>query len=178
MFQNFQTQNYAGFWIRFAAYLIDTIILSFVFVPLGIAIGFLAYFSAGSTENADAFSLLSVLVRIIEIIAGWLYFAGLESSSWQATLGKKACGLVVTDLNGQRIGFGNATGRYFGKILSGLILGIGFLMIAFTDKKQGLHDQIASTLVLKGPVTLTQPAPPPPPDFSERASEFTAGQWQ
>jgi uncharacterized RDD family membrane protein YckC len=51
-------------------------------------------------------------------------------------------------MNGARISFGNATGRYFGKILSGLILYVGYLMVAFTDKKQGLHDMMASTLVV------------------------------
>lgn len=74
----------------------------------------------------------------------------MESSAKQATLGKMALGIVVTDLEGARIGFGRATGRYFAKILSGLILGIGFLMAAFTERKQGLHDIIAGTLVVKG----------------------------
>ena len=67
----------------------------------------------------------------------------------QGTLGKKALGMIVTDLDGGRIGFGRATGRYFAKILSALILGIGFIMVAFTQRKQGLHDLIASTLVYK-----------------------------
>ena len=79
----------------------------------------------------------------------WLYFALLESSSMQGTLGKKALGMIVTDLSGNRIGFGRATGRYFGKILSAIILGIGFIMVAFTERKQGLHDLLANTLVYK-----------------------------
>ena len=82
-------------------------------------------------------------------VAQWLYFALMESSSKQATLGKMALGIRVTDVNGNRIGFGRATGRHFAKILSGLILGIGFLMAAFTEKKQALHDMIAGTLVVK-----------------------------
>jgi uncharacterized RDD family membrane protein YckC len=73
----------------------------------------------------------------------------MESSARQATLGKMALGIVVTDLDGNRIGFGRATGRYFAKILSALILLIGFIMAAFTQKKQGLHDIIAGTLVVK-----------------------------
>ena len=74
----------------------------------------------------------------------------MESSSWQATLGKKVLGLVVVDENGQRISLAKGIGRYFGKILSALIVLIGFIMVAFTEKKQGLHDMLAGTLVLKG----------------------------
>lgn len=85
----------------------------------------------------------------ISTLINWLYFALMESSGRQATLGKMALGIVVTDLNGDKIGFGRATGRYFAKILSGLILFIGFIMVAFTQKKQGLHDMIAGTLVVK-----------------------------
>lgn len=73
----------------------------------------------------------------------------MESSAKQATLGKMAVGIVVTDMNGGRISFGNATGRFFGKILSGLIIYVGFIMVAFTDKKQGLHDMMAGTLVVQ-----------------------------
>jgi uncharacterized RDD family membrane protein YckC len=81
-------------------------------------------------------------------IVGWVYFAGFESSHMQATPGKAALGLKVTDLNGNQIGFGTATGRYFGRILSG-ILYIGYIMVAFTERKQGLHDMLAGTLVVK-----------------------------
>ena len=85
----------------------------------------------------------------LSFVAQWLYFAVLESSSWQGTPGKKAFGMGVTDLDGNRISFGRATGRYFAKIISGIILGIGFLMVAFTERKQGLHDMLAGTLVYK-----------------------------
>lgn len=128
-----QLTAYAGFWRRVAAYLIDGIILSIVIVPLLLAVG---------VEQRNTLSPLTSAI-------GWLYFALMESSTRQATLGKMALGMVVTDLDGNRIGFGRATGRYFAKILSALILAIGFLMVAFTEKKQGLHDIIASTLVLK-----------------------------
>ena len=87
----------------------------------------------------------------IGIIGQWLYFTIFEISGWMATPGKKILGLQVTDLNGQQIGFGRANGRYWGKIVSALILMIGFIMIAFTDKKQGLHDIMAGTLVIKKP---------------------------
>lgn len=85
----------------------------------------------------------------IVTVAQWLYHALMESSAKQATLGRMALGIRVTDLNGNRIGFGRATGRYFAKILSALILGIGFLMAAFTAKKQALHDIPAGTLVVR-----------------------------
>jgi uncharacterized RDD family membrane protein YckC len=90
-------------------------------------------------------------VPFINFIAGligpWLYFALQESSERQATLGKMALKIYVTDLQGRRISFGQATGRYFGKILSTLILGIGYMMAGFTAQKQALHDMMASTLV-------------------------------
>ena len=79
----------------------------------------------------------------------WLYFSLLESSANQATVGKIVCGLKVTDLDGRRISFGRATARYFAKILSGLILLIGFAMVGWTTQKRGLHDFIAGTLVLR-----------------------------
>ena len=81
------------------------------------------------------------------LFGGWLYFALMESSTRQATLGKMALDMKVTDDEGNRISFGRATGRYFAKILSALILLIGFIMVAFTDRKRGLHDMIAGTLV-------------------------------
>jgi len=83
------------------------------------------------------------------IIIRWTYFAGMESSPFRATFGKMALGLYVTNQNGERIDFGQATGRYFGKILSGLILGVGYLMAGFTEKHQALHDKLSNSLVLR-----------------------------
>ena len=143
---------YGGFWIRVGAYLIDGIILfiaqSIIFAVFGISI-FGASTLAPGSEDALATGA-GLMANLISIVMGWLYFSVLESGAWQATLGKKALGLVVTDTSGSRISFGRATGRYFGKILSSLILLIGFIMVAFTERKQGLHDMIASTLVVKG----------------------------
>ena len=82
-------------------------------------------------------------------MAAWLYWALLESSPWQATLGKKALGLLVTDLQGRRITFARASGRYFGKLLSTIVLGTGYLMAGFTEKKQALHDILAGCLVTR-----------------------------
>jgi len=87
---------------------------------------------------------------LVQLVLTWLYFAFCESSPWQATLGKLALGIRVVDMEGNRISFLRATGRHFAKLLSGLILMIGYVMVAFTQRKQGLHDIIASTLVLNG----------------------------
>ena len=125
------SREYGGFWIRLVAAIIDGILLAIVQFVIRLVI-----------DDTTATSLISTVI-------GWLYYAGMESSANQATLGKRALGLQVTDLSGNRIGFGRATGRYFAKIISALILLIGFFMIGFTEKKQGLHDMIAGTLVVK-----------------------------
>ncbi len=145
---------YAGFWIRVGAYLIDAILLGVLFYILqtvtGIEMG--VNYSAGFNDSAisGGSETASTFGSLLSLLLGLAYFAGLESSSWQATVGKKALGLVVVDTSGNRIGLGKAVGRYFAKILSAIILFIGFIMVAFTEKKQGLHDMLASTLVVKG----------------------------
>jgi uncharacterized RDD family membrane protein YckC len=153
------TSMYAGFWRRVAAWILDIIVLGIVTAPLNLAFGD----GAGSDSMA-----YSPEAQSISTALGWLYFALMESSTKQATLGKMALGITVTDLEGRRIGFGKATGRYFAKILSALILFIGFLMVAFTARKQGLHDILAGTLVVKGQAPSQAPSqaqsmPPPPP---------------
>jgi len=134
--------EYAGFWRRFGAYILDVIVLNVAGLIIGFIIG-LAFASAGADE-----STVMGISSVIIIILAWLYFAISESSSKQATLGKLALGVVVTDGTGNRVSFGRATGRFVAKIISGLILCIGYLMIAFTERKQGLHDMIADTLVV------------------------------
>lgn len=144
--------GYAGFWLRFVAYIIDAIILGvvglFTLFPL-----FKANMHAFSTGNIwELYTSPSrplFAMRMLALMLSWVYYASLESSAWQATLGKKVLGLKVTDLAGNRITFGRASGRFFGKILSGMILGIGFLMAGFTERKQALHDILASCLVLR-----------------------------
>ena len=92
------------------------------------------------------FTLIPFLGIILNIVCIWLYFALQESSESQATIGKRAMNIYVTDLQGRRISFGQATGRHFSRILSGFFA-IGYIMVAFTEKRQGLHDLIANTLV-------------------------------
>ena len=147
--------QYGGFWIRVGAYLIDIIILlvgmSIIQAITGIDMGanYSAQFNEAMVSGGDTQGA-SLVGQLLSLIIGIAYFAGLESSAWQATVGKKALGLVVTDTGGNRISFLRAVGRYFAKILSAIILLIGYIMVAFTEKKQGLHDMIASTLVVKG----------------------------
>lgn len=148
-----QTQfAYAGFWLRLVAYIIDAIILGFIFgafVVLPLMHGSIYVNGNSFPEIMRQMGPQLGRARFISVLGAWLYYALFESSAWQATLGKKALGLEVTDLHGKRISFGRATGRYFGKIISAMILMIGFIMIGFTEKKQGLHDIMARCLVLK-----------------------------
>ena len=136
--------RYAGFWWRFLAHIVDGIILNIVSQPIVMIFNL-------NAQTATLEQMLASLgsVMAVSFIISWLYYAIMESSSWQGTLGKKVCGLAVTDEAGQRISFGRATGRYLASILSGVILGIGYLMVAFTERKQGLHDMMAGTLVWK-----------------------------
>jgi uncharacterized RDD family membrane protein YckC len=155
---------YAGFWLRLVAYLIDSAILTIAFgaivTILMVTVG-LSFFRGllppmpmpGQVPNpmfpAAILGVFLLLLPVV-IVATWLYFASMESSRHQGTLGKMALGLFVTDLLGRRISFGRATGRFFAKIITGLIpFFIGYIMAGFTEKKQALHDMIASCLVLK-----------------------------
>ena len=164
MFQQFQEPPYAGFWLRFGAYIVDSLIISIVSIPL-IVVLVLIVLSGNVDPDSPEVTALQLAFNGISALIGWLHHALMESSSWQATVGKKVVGIRVTDLDGNRISFGRATGRYFGKIVSGLICSVGFIMAAFTEKKQALHDMIASTLVLHGSGPQAYPVPPPPPDF-------------
>lgn len=149
---------YAGFWLRLVAIIIDVIVLGFVgwiiFLPFAASTGYgmRGIFMGGRPQRPeDFFPVIGLMFRLaaIRTVLNWLYFSLLESSSWQATLGKKALGLEVTDLAGRRISFGRATGRFFAKYISAIILMIGFLMAGFTEKKQALHDILAGTLVIR-----------------------------
>lgn len=144
--------------MRFLAHLIDHIILGAIAAPLFFIIVLPAAIRvANETERNQepspelVFAILgSVFIYIVLAVVGqWLYEALLTASSWQGTIGKHILRLKVTDQAGNRIGFGRATGRFFAKILSGMIMYIGFIMIAFTDRKQGLHDTLAGTLVMR-----------------------------
>lgn len=146
--------HYAGFWWRFLASFIDGLIVQGVGCLIGLGLGFFlmaAMISTGGDETTN--TVLQGTMNLISLGVGcvlsWLYFALMESSHLQATLGKKICRLQVTDVQGERLTFARATGRYFGKYLSALPCFVGYIMAAFTEKKQALHDMVASTLVVK-----------------------------
>jgi uncharacterized RDD family membrane protein YckC len=160
--------RYAGFWLRVGAYLIDGIILM---IPSGIIIfaiimmmGGFAAFAAKFPQSQDPNEIAANMPAFISAMIGfvfmvmailtviqWLYFALMEASEKQGTLGKIIVGAYVTDMNGQRISFGRASGRYFAKFGMGLVpFGfIGYILAGFTEKKQALEDFIASTLVYR-----------------------------
>ena len=153
---------YAGFWLRFVAYLLDSLILGFailaLLIPFFFLMGGVAILESLPRHHGEqwepaqivAFVTMLVTFAVVGTIAKWLYFAYLESGEKQATWGKQALGVYVTDLSGNPISFGRASGRFFAKIISGLIpLWIGFIMAGFTERRQALHDMIASTLVLR-----------------------------
>lgn len=144
--------NYAGFWWRFLAVLLDGILLLIVLLPIEIAFDFIFGLGEfGSTRTATPeVAIVAMLINIvIQYGAYLLYYGFMESSKHQATLGKMACGLYVTDAAGDRLTLGRAMCRYLASLLSGLILAIGYIMGAFTEKKQCLHDLICGTFVIK-----------------------------
>ncbi len=157
--------EYAGFWLRFVAYIIDYAILQIlnfvVVIPvLGLlGLGIFTSFDGFNPDMVSEEESIAVFVAFISAISSIalltlalqaLYYAFMQSSSRQATVGKLALSLKVTDMEGGRIDFGKALLRELCKILSSAIFLIGYLMAGFTDKKQALHDIIPGTLVVKG----------------------------
>jgi uncharacterized RDD family membrane protein YckC len=146
---------YAGFWLRFVAWFIDRIVLQFagaiITLPFAASMGIREFMRTHPSSPEDFIPLFENIRRVflIILVLEWFYYALLESSAWQATLGKKALGLEVTDLAGARVTFGRATGRYFARYISFFTIGIGYIMAGFTQKKQALHDMIAGTLVIR-----------------------------
>ena len=152
--------EYAGFWVRFLAFLIDNAVMGIGFVLILIPLIFLTGLGGFIGEihpNEDMndvgifmlFGLL-FLAATVSLLLTWLYHALMESSEWQATLGKKVLGLVVTDMAGRRVSFGRATGRHFAKIITNMVPAfIGYIMAGFTERKQAMHDMIAGCLVLR-----------------------------
>ncbi len=145
--------KYAGFWWRLLAYFIDSFILWFGYWMLAIIFEINSLFYGLDFFNyklLSAFSTVYLVIFMFLVLLGpWLYFSLMESSSLQGTIGKWAFKLRVVDEQGNSLSFGRATGRFFGKILSSLTFSIGYIMIAFTERKQGLHDIIARTVVLR-----------------------------
>lgn len=171
---------YAGFWKRLAAAWIDCLVSLAIWMIYGYISGFL--FVDQLVESAIAelhMDPTALKERINDINADsleyglvfsvgmtWIYYAVFEASRIQGTLGKLAVGIKVTDLHGNRIGFFRASGRYFAKYISATIIGIGYLMAAFTKRKQGLHDMMAGCLVIRQDATM--------PDSNENREDRTA----
>jgi uncharacterized RDD family membrane protein YckC len=134
---------FAGFWRRVAAYWIDTAIFWAAMLCFAVVLGAILALLGSKSSALPGLNTFMVIVY-------WLYFAGQESSSRRATLGKRVLGIQVVDLQGRRIDFARASGRHFGKFVSAILLCTGFLMAAFTTRKQALHDVMASCLVVIG----------------------------
>ena len=141
--------TYAGFWVRFGAILIDTVVIGLGVVILGIISGIVVALVSPDALDNPASDWFGILANLGQSIVSAAYFVFMHSSSKQATLGKMALGLKVTDLDGGRIGVGKSFLRLIGTFVSAVLLMIGYLMVAFTERKQGLHDKIAGTLVVR-----------------------------
>ena len=125
-------KNYAGFWYRVLAYIIDFIILAIV-----------------SWIVALVTIIIFPIGIIMNLLISWLYFAVLQSSKSQSTFGMRICDIKIYNEQLKRASFWRLTGRFLSTGLSALILFIGFFMIGFTKRKQGLHDKVARTIHLK-----------------------------
>jgi uncharacterized RDD family membrane protein YckC len=132
---------YGGFWVRFCAYFVDFLIVSLISV--GASAGLMLVVSGKFTMDNE--------IPLAGWAIGWIYQACFLSSPLMGTPGKRLFGLYVTDLEGRRLELNRAAGRYLASAVSGLLLGIGYVMIAFTDRNQGLHDRWAGTLVRRRP---------------------------
>ena len=149
--------NYAGFWIRFVALIIDYLVLNtLTFLLILPLLGIIGFSSIGLSDlqSMDEEEILMTILAIstpfyiANMVMYWLYYALQQSSSWQATLGKRAVGIKVTNQHGERLSFTTASLRYLGRIISGMTMLIGYIIAGFTAKKQALHDMIASTYVV------------------------------
>jgi len=158
-----QNVAFAGFWLRLVAAIIDGVVLSIPLMPVFLLVFLGAFRNMQDVQSAHDPTALWVMlgpkilfVLIISAIASWLYWGLLESSAWQATLGKKALGLTVTDLEGRRVSFGRASGRFWAgrgvssiPYLGGTYFFVDCVCAGFTVRKQAIHDMIASCLVLR-----------------------------
>jgi uncharacterized RDD family membrane protein YckC len=158
---------YAGFWLRLVAHLLDGLIvgvpMSVIFAVIFFGFGGVAWIHSHIPSHLetepDATQVFEIirgllgfyaLLILVGVAISWLYYALMESSERQATLGKAVLNLKVTDMSGNQISFGRASGRYFSKIVSGFVpLGIGYIMAGFTERKQALHDFMGGTLVVR-----------------------------
>ncbi|HSD17531.1 MAG TPA: RDD family protein [Thermomonas sp.] len=153
-FRSGDTVVYAGFWRRTAAFFIDaTLIMVAYYALLIAAMLVIGLGRMGALEDIDAagggtFGVFLAAMYLAYPIVSALYYVGMESSGTQATLGKMAVGIKVTDADGRRLRRGQALGRWVSHLLCYVTLYIGYIMAGFTDRKRGLHDMVANTLVV------------------------------
>jgi uncharacterized RDD family membrane protein YckC len=157
-------QPFAGFWLRFCAYLIDTILLFVVQMVLAAAVILI--------DPGDLHAFLNIAP--VGWALTWAYFAILESSPLQGTVGKHALGLYVTDVNGDPIGLRRASARFWLKIISSLLLMAGWIMAAFTPRKQALHDLLTGTLVMR---RMPELAPASPAEAANLDDYWDGRRW-
>lgn len=146
---------YASFFRRLVAFILDYLLISFLmsiilslFMPAGFAIEGPEVVEYDMDYVRDLTEAAGPLMLLF-YIAWWLYNALMHASSWQATLGKRVMSIIVTDLEGNRISFAKATLRFIGKLISTFLIFLGYLLAAFTPRRQALHDMIGGTIVLK-----------------------------
>ncbi len=139
--------TYAGFWKRFVAYVIDSLILQGVSFAIQIVMSVMLAIP-GLSDNEAAVVIVALITFVGYTIGYLVYFAAFESRGWQGTPGKKVLGIKVVDTEGNPVTFWRAMGRNVGKILSGALLLIGYIMAGFTEQKQALHDMMAGCLVV------------------------------
>lgn len=142
--------RYAGFWIRFVASFIDGIIVGIPITVIAFILGVFTFITSSDVNAAmyeDTIAILYIFLYIGTLMISLLYYAGMHASKLQGTLGKIIVGIKVTDMNGKRISFGRSLGRFLATILSSVFY-IGYIIAAFTEKKQSLHDLIAGTVVV------------------------------
>jgi uncharacterized RDD family membrane protein YckC len=135
---------YAGFWKRYAAYFLDSFVVGIINLPVSVVFNLIG----ASSGNESLALTMSMVAMLGGFVIGIGYYAGFHASRGGATLGKMAVGIKVVRSDGERITFMRGVGRYFGFILSSLTLMIGFIMAAFTQRKQALHDMLCDTLVV------------------------------
>lgn len=140
--------RYAGFRRRLAAYIIDCIVAGILAYSVAVAGALLIGLPSGERFDGVAVTIAAAWICASYLMAPWLYWSLMERSSRQATLGKRALGIIVTDIEGRRVTFARGTVRYWAKLISFLTLLIGFMLAGFTPRKQALHDIVSSCLVV------------------------------
>ncbi|MFN7139478.1 MAG: RDD family protein [Limisphaerales bacterium] len=135
--------EYAGFWIRAGALIIDSIITNAISAVVGFVIGL-----AAAQAGPDAANAAALVASLVGMLLGLIYFVYFNGK-FGATPGKMVCGIKIVTGEGYPIGYGRALGRYFASILSAMICLIGYIMAGFDDEKRTLHDRLCNTRVVK-----------------------------